>query len=127
MDEVWFRLSLPSEAFRLAWRGGVTLACNYRIRVRVVYCMGSMLAMGIPFTADDQGYLLRLAHTWQVFIPPLLALVAALIGWIFRRIHRASGPADRGPDLAAQRTEVSEQRPSGELPGTDWPFALQGS
>src|SRR6266404_8666375 len=60
--------------------------------------MNVLFAMGIPNTTDDQGYLLWIAHSWSVFVPPLIALFVALSFWMIRRIRRSSSAPPRPPD-----------------------------
>ena len=69
--------------------------CIYCFPVRCfpVRRMNILFAMGIPTTTDDSGYVLWLAHSWSVFVPPILALCAGLSFWVIRKIrHSSSAP-----------------------------------
>src|SRR5436190_24346021 len=91
--------------------------------------MSTIFAMGTPFTADDRGYFLWLSHNWQIFIPPVVMVLAIIAGWIFRRVHHSSSgdASSHGEPLRINSSEQPSSSAADQIPGTDLPFELQGA
>lgn len=49
--------------------------------------MNVMLAMGVPTTTDDRGYVLWLAQHWILVVVPAVCLTTFLIVWALRRLR----------------------------------------
>ncbi len=95
--------------------------------------MNVLLAMGIPTTTDDRGYLLWLAQNWTMLVLPTLACAALLIAWVVRAVRAwTAAPPGSADRPGAQPLSADLSGPSGSPPSpTDpqsrvsWPFDLR--
>jgi hypothetical protein len=94
--------------------------------------MSVFIAMGVPTTTDDRGYLLWLSHNWPILLLPALALVTLLIAWVFRKFHAWTSATPGGSDPLSEQSPNMGGPDQPDLPsGSDshnerqWPFGMQ--
>jgi len=89
--------------------------------------MNVLFAMGTPTTTDDTGYFLWLAHSWPVFLPPIIAICVTLVFWVRRMVHSSgNGTNTPGPtDIEAQRLGQEQALNSESDPPPGWPLEFE--
>jgi len=71
--------------------------------------MNAILAIGIPTTSDDRGYLLWLAENWPALVVMATALGALLVAWLVQKARSwTAGPPPSLPAPDFPETKNSE-------------------
>lgn len=77
--------------------------------------MNTLLAVGIPFTGDDRGYLLWLSANWPVLVIMAVALGSLVVGWLVQKARSwtARTPGPQAPQAPPRQTlEAPESGPA---------------
>jgi hypothetical protein len=90
--------------------------------------MSVFIAMGVPTTTDDRGYLLWLSHNWPIFLLPALALVTLLTAWLARKPHTWTKATPGGSEPPNAQTQNMSGPDQPNLPsGPDCRSGSQGA
>ena len=93
--------------------------------------MNAIFAMGTSTTTDDTGYFLWLAHTWPVFVPPVLAICAFLVFLVKRIIHSlghgTNTPGQPGIEQGVHQQQLDQSQSPDPQPGPppNWPLEFE--
>jgi hypothetical protein len=93
------------------------------------FYMTALLAMGIPNTTDDWGYLQWLSQNWTLLIVPTVAFSALLIACAVRFIRAWTAATPGSSDGAGTQSKSMDiplppGHPSSDQAKVEWPFDL---